>query len=90
MNIKVTVPSLVRKFTRGQDVVEVTGSSPIECLNDMGVRFPGINEWLFNEQGKVRPHVWLFKNEERIHTNEFNNCLEEGDRLVLLIAIAGG
>ena len=39
MSVKVRVSSLLRKFTDGREVVEVTGHSAAKCLHNLEVQF---------------------------------------------------
>ena len=90
MSIKVKVSLILRQFTNGQELVEVTGQNPIECLHDFVAQFPDAGRWLFDEQGEVRPQVWFFVNGEEVHANKATNPLKDGDELFILLAIGGG
>ena len=90
MSVKVKIPSLLRQLTNGQEVVEVTAYSVIECLDNLVVQFPGIRRWLYNKQGQLFPFVYVFVNGETVSTDELTNPLKDGDELLLLIAIGGG
>lgn len=90
MGVKIKIAPILRKSTNGQELVEVKGRSPIDCLRDLGTKFPKIRRWLYNKDGKLRPQVMLFVNGERIHTGELTKPLNDGDELSILVAIGGG
>lgn len=90
MSVKVRVSSLLRKFTNWQELVEVTGYSPVECLHNLEAQFPSIRRWLHDKQGQLRPQVQFFVNGERIYADELTNPLNDGDELFILLAIGGG
>ena len=90
MGVKVKVSSLLRKYTNQQELVDVTGYSPIECLNDLVLQFPNLRRWLYDKQGKLRPQVWFFVNGERIYADELTNQLNDGDELFVFLAVGGG
>ena len=90
MSVTVKVPSLLRKYTNGQELLEVTGYSPMECLHSLVVQFPSIRKWLYDKQGELRPQVWFFVNGERINADELINPLNDGDELLIMLAVAGG
>jgi molybdopterin synthase sulfur carrier subunit len=90
MSVTVKVPSLLRKYTNGQELLEVPGYSPMECLNNLVVQFPGLSRWLYDKQGELRPQVWFFVNGERINADELTNPLNDGDELLIMLAVAGG
>ena len=81
---------LLRKFTNGQEFVEINGSSPIDCLRNLEVTYPGMGAWLFNKKGEPGRATWLFLNGERIYAEEFDKPLKDGDDLFVMLAIAGG
>lgn len=90
MSVTVKVPSLLRKYTNGQELLKVPGYSPIECLHNLVVQFPSIRKWLYDKQGELRPQVWFFVNGERINADELINPLNDGDELLIMLAVAGG
>jgi len=57
MSVGIVVSSLLRKFTNGQELVEVRGQSAIECLHNLEVRLPSTRQWLYDKQGDLLPQV---------------------------------
>jgi molybdopterin converting factor small subunit len=90
MGVTIKVSSLFRRFTNGQEFVEVTGNSPMECLHELEARFPKIKRWLYDKQGNLRPQVWFFVNGQKISADEMTKPLKNGDELFFLLAISGG
>ena len=90
MSVKVKLPSILRKYTDGLEIVEMPVSSPIDCLSGIERRFPKIKRWVRDKDGKLRPQVWFFINGRRIYENELNNIMKDGDELSILFAIGGG
>jgi molybdopterin converting factor small subunit len=90
MSVKVRISSLLRKYANGQELLEVTGYSPVECLHNLVVQFPNIRRWVYDKQGELRPQVWFFTNGERISADELTNPLKDGDELFIILAIGGG
>jgi len=90
MSVKLRIPPLLRKYTNRQELFDVTGYSPIECLDNLVLQFPGLRRWLYDKQGELRPQVWFFVNGERIYADEFTNPLKDGDELFVFLAIGGG
>ena len=90
MSVKVRISSLLRKYANGQELLEVTGYSPVECLHNLVVQFPDIRRWVYDKQGELRPQVWFFTNGERISADELTNPLKDGDELFIFLALGGG
>jgi hypothetical protein len=59
MSVNVKVSLLLRKFTNGQEVVEVPAGSPIECLHSLEERSPGIGSWIWDKNGGLRSQVMV-------------------------------
>lgn len=90
MKVRVRVSLLLRKYTDDQEVIEVTGSTPVECLHALEFRFPAIRRRLYNKWGDLLPQLQFFANGERIPPGELNNALQDADELLILVAIGGG
>ena len=87
MNIKVIVPSILRKSTDGQEVVVVKAQSVRECLNNLTDRFPALKRRLYDKQGDVASYIHIFVNKKQASTGEL---LNDGDELLILLSVAGG
>jgi len=90
MGVTIKVSPLFRRFTNGQEFVEVTGNSTMDCLQELESRFPKIKRWLYDKQGNLRPQVWFFVNGQKIPADEMSKPLNDGDELFFVLAISGG
>jgi adenylyltransferase/sulfurtransferase len=88
--VTVKVGPGLRKFTEGKESLKVEGKSPIECLQALEARFPDFKRVVYDKQGKLRPQVLFCVNDQRIHADELNNTLKDGDEVLILFAIGGG
>jgi molybdopterin converting factor small subunit len=87
MSVTVRIPSLLHQQTKGQKVVEVTANDALGCLNNLTAQFPGLQRWLYDEQGELGPHVGILINGERASAGEF---LKDGDEVSIMLVVAGG
>ena len=90
MSVTVKVGPGLRKFTGGKESMNVKGNSPIGCLHALEARFPDFKRAVYDKQGKLRPQILFFVNGQRIHADEMNNTLKNGDEVLILFAIGGG
>jgi molybdopterin converting factor small subunit len=90
VSVKVKIPSLLNKYANGQELLEVEGSSVMECAHNLIIQLPELKRWLYDKQGELRPQLWFFINGERIYADEFTKSLKEGDELFFLLASGGG
>jgi molybdopterin converting factor small subunit len=92
MSVKVRIPSPLRNFTQGVDVVEVEGASVGEALNNLKLKAPGIETRLFKGPNQLNRFVNAYLNDEDIrHLKNLETPLKEsGDEISIVPAIAGG
>ena len=90
MAVKMRLSTLLQKVTNWQEIVEVKGSTTIECLEDLESKFPDIVQWTRDKQGEILPQLQFFVNGVRIYDSELNNSLNDGDEVFVVIAILGG
>ena len=86
----VKISRLLRRYTKDKESLKVKGNSPIKCLQALEARFPDFKRVLYDKQGKLRPQVLFCVNNQRIHADELNNTLKDGDEVLILFAVGGG
>jgi MoaD family protein len=80
----------MRQHTEGKPEVEATGSTVQGVLDDLGKRFPGIAQRLF-DNGQVRRFVNVYLNDEDIrYLDNLGTAVKDGDELSIIPAVAGG
>jgi len=87
--VTVKVAPLLRGYTHDKESVKVKGSSPMECLHALVAKYPDLKRLLYGKDGALLPRVALFLNNHRIHADELNNRLKNGDELLISVVIGG-
>ncbi|NQT71369.1 MAG: MoaD/ThiS family protein [Chloroflexi bacterium] len=90
MSVTVTMSDLLRRATGQSEPVQVSAASSLECVQEVANRFPILKKWLYDEETKLKPQVWLSLNGERIYEDEFTRMLKDGDELSIMLAVLGG
>lgn len=91
MSVEVRVPTVLRKHTGGERVVQAEGTTVAAVLDSLLHRFPGLKDELLNEGGQVRQFVNIYVNDEDIrYLDRLETSVEDGDNLAILPAVAGG
>ena len=91
MAVTVRIPTPLQRLTSGQGEVQCEGSNVGELLKDLEKRYPGIQERICDEQGKLRRFVNIFVNEEDIRFLQGDQtAIKDGDDVSIIPAIAGG
>jgi hypothetical protein len=53
VSIRIRIPPFLSSLINKLDVVDVSGKTISQCLNDFVVRFPGVKRGLFDSEGKI-------------------------------------
>ena len=87
----IRIPTPLRKYTQGQEEVQVAGDTVQAVIKALETSYPGIRERICDEQGKVRRFVNEFVGEEDIRFLEnLKTPVAERDEISIVPAIAGG
>ena len=90
MSVKINIHPFLFQHTDNQDVVEVNGSTVGQCLEQLVIRFPELNQWLFEKNGRLNRLVEIYVNNETSYPEELAKPVKNGDEIYILIIIAGG
>ncbi len=91
MPIKIRIPSPLRNYTAGADVVETSGASVGEVLNNLKSKAAGIETRLFKGENQLNRFVNVYLNDEDIRfLKNLETPVKEGDEISIIPAIAGG
>lgn len=90
MAVLVRIPIPLRRFVEGRSLVEAQGSTVSEVLGDLGLRYPGVHQRLYEGSG-LRPFVNVYLNQEDIRFLAGEQTpVKDGDLISVVPAIAGG
>jgi molybdopterin synthase sulfur carrier subunit len=91
MSVKVRIPSPLRNYTNGADVVETAGSNVGEVLAGLKTKAAGIETRLFKGEGQLNRFVNIYVNDEDIRfLSSLETPVKDGDEISIVPAIAGG
>jgi sulfur-carrier protein len=91
MSIKVRIPSPLRNYTQGAEVLEVAGATVGEVLNGLKEKASGIETRLFKGPNQLNRFVNVYLNDEDIRfLKNLETPVKAGDELSIIPAIAGG
>jgi molybdopterin synthase sulfur carrier subunit len=91
MSVKVRIPSPLRNYTQGVDVVEATGDNVGQVLDSLKAKASGIETRLFKVPGQLNRFVNVYLNDEDIRfLKNLDTPVKAGDEISIVPAIAGG
>lgn len=86
--MRVRIPTPLRSYTKQQPVVTAEGESIEALLTDLDRRYPGIRFRMVDEQGRIRPHMKVFVNDEAVR--DLMTVITPTDEVTIIQALSGG
>ncbi|MDP9341924.1 MAG: MoaD family protein [Actinomycetota bacterium] len=91
MSVRVKLPTILRKHTGGEGLVEGQGATLREVLSDLESRYPGLTRSVLSEDGGLHRFVNVYVNNEDVrYLGSLETEVNEGDTVSILPAVAGG
>jgi MoaD family protein len=91
MAVQVLIPTPLQKYTADQANVAIEASDVDALIKALETNFPGIQERLTDENGKLRRFLNVYVNSEDIRfLDNQSTPLKDGDEVSIVPAVAGG
>jgi molybdopterin synthase sulfur carrier subunit len=91
MSIEVQVPTILRGYTSGEKSVAADGDTLDGVFTDLDGRHPGLRDRLVGDDGALNRFVNVYLNDEDVRfLGGLATPVEDGDRVTILPAVAGG
>jgi molybdopterin synthase sulfur carrier subunit len=89
--VEVRIPTVFRKFTEGDAVVELEPGTVANLIDQLDDRYPGMKQQLMTDQGDLHRFVNIYVNDEDArYLEKLDTKVSEGDKVALLPSVAGG
>jgi molybdopterin converting factor small subunit len=86
--ITIFIPQQLRSYTSGATTATASGKTVDQALSDLDARFPGIRFRVIDEQGRIREHMRVFVDGERVR--EIGVALGANAEVHVFGALSGG
>jgi len=91
MSLKVVIPTPLRKFTSGADLVEVEAGTIQEVLDRLETRYPGFRASVCDDTGSLRRFINIYLNGEDVRfLDNLSTQVRDGAEIAIVPAISGG
>lgn len=81
----------LKRFYPNLDTLTLSERSIPEILSVLDERFPGIKDYVVDEQGRLRKHVNIFIGNELIRDRDtLSDVVNETDEVYIMQALSGG
>lgn len=92
MAVRVMIPTVLRRHTGGQEVVEFEARNLRELLQKFQEKYPSLYQQIMDDENEtLRSFISVFVNDEDVRfLNGIETPLNDGDTVSLIPSIAGG
>src|SRR5437763_15454190 len=91
MAVTVLIPTPLRSYVGGRDVLELEGGNVGELLEQLAGEHAGLKRHLFAEDGRLRSFVNVYVNDRDIRQlAQRDTPVKAGDTVSIIPSIAGG
>ena len=91
MSLKVIIPTPLRKFTGGAELVELEATTINEVLDRLDARHPGIRASVCDESGSLKRFINIYLDGEDVRfLDNLSTSVRDGAEVVIVPAISGG
>ncbi len=89
--MRVKLPTILRKYSGGEALVDADGATLRELLGDLESRYPGVTKNVVSEDGGLHRFINVYVNDEDVrYLGALETPLADGDTVSILPAVAGG
>jgi molybdopterin synthase sulfur carrier subunit len=89
--VEVRIPTVFRKFTEGDSLVELEPGTVADLIDQLDNRYPGMRQQLMTDEGDLHRFVNIYVNDEDArYLEKLDTKVSEGDKVALLPSVAGG
>lgn len=91
MSVEVRIPTVFRKFTAGESVVELQPGTIADLIEELDQQYPGMKGQLVANEGQLHRFVNVYVNDEDArYLDRLDTKVSEGDVVSVLPSVAGG
>ncbi len=91
MHTTITIPTVLREHTAGVTSLAVCAATVAQALDQLTAAHPALRRHLFTEEGRLRPNVNVFVNDEDVRALAgVETTIGPEDTVTILPSIAGG
>lgn len=72
------------------ETVEVQGATVGACIDALVFRFPRLRKRIYDKDGQLQPFIEIYVNRRAACPDELKWPVDDGDRIHLIVTIAGG
>jgi len=88
---KINFTYALKRFYPDLERLDITAKNVSEVIQNLDQRYPGLKDYLVDEQGRLRQHVNIFIGDRLIRDKEhLSDPVTEKDEVFIMQALSGG
>ena len=88
MSAIIKISPLLQQLAGIPEIVEVSGTSVRACLDGIILKYPQINDFIFDRYGVLK--IIIVVNEKALPRNDLDTAVSDNDVIGIFMAVAGG
>ncbi len=90
MSVKIKIYAILDKYTDGERVIEVDGTTVGQCLARLIQKYPTMKEALFDRNDELLDYINVYVNGKRPYPKLLDKLVKDGDNILLTMPMGGG
>ncbi|TDI71795.1 MAG: molybdenum cofactor biosynthesis protein MoaD [Bacteroidetes bacterium] len=88
---RINFTQALKRFYPDLEEVDISAENVAEVIQNLNQRYPGLKDYLLDEQGRLRQHVNIFIGNKLIKDKEkLSDKVSEKDEVFIMQALSGG
>ena len=91
MEISCSIPSGLQKYTDNNKEINITALNIKDMIKEINNIYPGFEKQILNDDKSIKRFLNIYINDEDVRFLDYeNSLLKNGDKVIILTAVAGG
>jgi molybdopterin converting factor small subunit len=90
LTVAIHLHPLFYDLADGNEVIEVQGATVGVCVEALVSRYPGLRKLIYDKDGHLQTFIEIYVNRQAACPDELKRPVRDGDRIHLIVMIAGG
>ncbi len=90
MVVEINIPPVLQALVNGISLINVSGATVGECLEEMLQQYPTLRSKLYDKKGKLPKGISIFLNGKSAYPNPLSKPVHDGDKIHISHIVLGG
>jgi molybdopterin converting factor small subunit len=90
MSIAIHLHPFLYNLIEDKEIIQTTGSTVGECIDQLIAQYPVLRKYIFYKNRELQTNIAIYVNLKNIRLNELEWPVTDGDKIYLMMIVAGG